>query len=109
MNAYETVTEAVNDLSKKGYTASFNKQQANDNFSTINSSPEHFTIDDVFRFEGDTDPADETIVIAVSSAKHAIKGILVNGYGIYDDAATSEVIRKLVLSEQNIAYRHQFE
>jgi hypothetical protein len=109
MNAYETVTEAVNDLSKKGYTASFNNQEANNNFSTINSSPEHFTIDDIFRFEGETDPADETIVIAVSSTQHNIKGILVNGYGIYDDAATSEVIKKLILSEQNIAYRHQFE
>lgn len=109
MKAYETVTEAVNDLTSKGYTASFNKQEDNNNFSTISTSPESFTIDDVFRFEGETDPADETIVIAVSSPSHDLKGILVNGYGIYDDAATSDVIRKLILSEQNIAFRHQFE
>jgi len=43
--------------------------------------PEDFTIDEFHRFEGDSNPSDESIVYAISSAKHGIKGVLVNAFG----------------------------
>ena len=42
-----------------------------------------------YRFEGVSNPDEEAIVYAISSAKFDIKGILVNGYGISADEASS--------------------
>jgi hypothetical protein len=41
-----------------------------------------------------TDPANEAILYAISSLKGK-KGILINGYGIYSDPITDEMIAKL--------------
>jgi hypothetical protein len=54
-----------------------------------------FDIDEVYRFEGDTDPADETILFAVSSTDGTIKGTLVDAYGAYSDTASEELVSKL--------------
>ena len=97
--SYDTVSEAVNDLVKRGYTSDFNLNH-DVNFLICNKtstslSPEEFEIDEVHRFEGDTDPGDETIVFAISSMKHDIKGIVVNAYGMYADNAASRIVRYL--------------
>lgn len=97
MYTYETVTEAVNDLSKRGY---------NDNLSVqadylycdskdLQLSPKEFQIDEVYRFEGITDPGDESIVYAISSNDGKVKGTLVNAYGPYFDSASEELVDKL--------------
>ncbi len=97
MKNYDTVTEAVNDLVKRGYTENFGSgddgihcQEKN-----ISFSPADFVIDEVYRFEGNTDPADETIVYAISALHENVKGVLVNGYGMYSDSMTNEMIEKL--------------
>jgi hypothetical protein len=46
-------------------------------------SPDEFEIVETYRFEGDTDPADEMIVFAISSMKHNLKETLINDYGIF--------------------------
>ncbi len=48
-----------------------------------------------YRFEGVSDPADEAILYAISSAQFHLKGTLVNDYGIYSDAATDKLLRIL--------------
>lgn len=97
--SYDTVSEAVNDLVKRGYTSDFNLNHESDclvcNQSSTSLSPEDFEIDETYRFEGDTNPDDETIVFAISSAKNNIKGIVVNAYGMYEDAATSKIVKYL--------------
>lgn len=96
---YDTVSEAVNDLQKRGYTSDFNLNHDVDfitcNKTSTSLSPEDFEIDEIHRFEGETDPADETIVYAISSAKYNIKGIIVNAYGTYADNAASRVVKYL--------------
>lgn len=57
--------------------------------------PEEFRIDHAFRFEGDSDPADEMVVYSISSNDGKYKGILVNGYGIYSDPRSTELIDHL--------------
>lgn len=83
--SYETLSEAVNDLVKRGYTADFLLQEEKECLfckdNSLELSPEDFTIDEVHRFEGMTDPADESIVFAVSSAKHKVKGLVINSFG----------------------------
>lgn len=48
----------------------------------------------MYRFEGDTDPADEAVVYAIES-KAGLKGILVNAYGLYANTMSNEIIQKL--------------
>lgn len=97
MKNYDTVSEAVNDLIKRGYTENFvaDEKYLFCNDKNISLSPEDFKIDEVHRFEGDTDPADETIVYAISSLHDSAKGVLVNAYGMYSSTFSNELIAKL--------------
>ena len=91
---YDTVTEAVNGLRRRGFTVDFNLAEnclvCNDTKFDVND----FEIVEFYRFEGNTDPADEAVVYAIESNK-GMKGILVNGYGISADAMSDEMARKL--------------
>lgn len=96
MYAYDTLSEAVNGLKQRGYTIDFNVK---DNFVICNAtplslSPDEFEIAEFYRFEGNSDPADEAVVYAIES-KHGHKGILVNGYGPEADAVGDELVKKL--------------
>ena len=48
-----------------------------------------------YRFEGLSDPGDEAVVYAISSAKYNLKGTLVNGYGIYSEPLVDEMVKAL--------------
>jgi len=94
MYVYETMTEAMADLRKRGFFVDFNLEE--NCLVCHNEKFEHqdFDIVEVYRFEGDTDPADEAVVYAIES-KTGLKGILVNAYGMYADAMSNEIIQKL--------------
>ncbi|RNI24140.1 phosphoribosylpyrophosphate synthetase [Rufibacter latericius] len=97
MEPMDTVTEVLSKLKEEGYTVDFNL----DNNCIVchgNSLQLHhneYTVDASYRFEGISDPGDEAVVYAISSAKHRIRGILVDGYGIYSDNAVWEMVRGL--------------
>ena len=94
MYTYETVTEAVNGLRKRGYTMDFN---LGDNCLICHDekfNPEDFEIVEVYRFEGNTDPADEAVVYGIESNKGQ-KGVLVNGYGPASEDMSAEMAKKL--------------
>ena len=101
--SFGTLSETVNGLIKSGYTLDFNihKECLICHQTNTVLSPEEFQIDKVYRFEGATNPEDESIVYAISSAKFAVKGILVNGYGISADEASSKLIEKLQTNKAN--------
>ena len=77
--SFGTLSEKVNGLIKLGYTHDFNvlEECIVCHQSNINLPPEDFQIDKVYRFEGASNPDDESIVYAISSAKYGIKGTLV--------------------------------
>ncbi len=97
---YDTVSEALNDLAKRGFTHDFNIHEEADCLICTNTmtqlSPKDFEIIETYRFEGDTDPADEMIVFAIASIKHGLKGTLINAYGIYADSSNSKIVEKLI-------------
>jgi len=97
MNVYDTVTEAMNELKKRGYTQNFNleKDCLLCDEKEIYLHPQDFEVDEVYRFEGNSDPGDENVVYAISSAKHQLKGILVSAYGMYSDISSTELLSKL--------------
>lgn len=100
MYYYETVSEAVADLSKRGYEINFNLsgQYLSCTDRDLHLRPDEFQIDETYRFEGETDPGDEMVVYAVSSAARAVKGVLVNAYGPYADSISTELVSKLQAS-----------
>jgi hypothetical protein len=51
---------------------------------------------EVYRFEGNTDPADEAIVYGIESTS-GMKGVLVTGYGISAEGMGAEMAKKLSL------------
>ena len=96
---YETSSEAINDLNKRGYTSDFNLK-ADDNCifcaqSKIQINHDDFEIDEFYRFYGASDPADEVAVYAISSEKYNLKGVLVDSYGAYASKGVTEIIKKL--------------
>lgn len=97
--SYDTVSQAMNDLMKRGYTTDFNIQAAEDCIvckkSNLSLSADEFVIDEIYRFEGETDPGDEMILYAISSDKHNVKGMILNAYGIYADSETSKIVKEL--------------
>jgi hypothetical protein len=91
------LSEVMNELRKRGYTEDFNLRT--DCIDCQNGKfilyPEDFQIDRFYRFEGESDPADAAILFAISSEKHHLKGVLVNGYGTTSDALTNAMVQKL--------------
>jgi len=92
--AYDTVSQAVNELKTRGFTMDFNLQENSIICKNEKFNPEDFKIVEVYRFEGDSDPADEAVVYAIES-KNGLKGVLVNGYGISAETLSSEMAKKL--------------
>jgi len=60
----------------------------------LSLSPSDFEIAEVYRFEGNSDPADEAAVYAIRSHEGQ-KGLLVTGFGISAEGIGPEMVEKL--------------
>jgi len=100
MYTYETVSEAVNGLKKRGFTMDFNLEENCIVCQEEKFDPDDFEIVEVYRFEGNTDPADEAVVYAIESNK-GHKGVLVNGYGPSSENMSMEMVKKLHIHHAN--------
>lgn len=91
---YDTVSNAINSLKRQGYTVDFNLEG---NYLVNGGNKigvNEFSIVDVYRYEGDTDPSDEAAVYAIESTS-GMKGVLVTAYGASAEAFTDEMLEKL--------------
>ena len=98
MKYYATLSEAITDLKKRGYGEDFNiKPHCVECPSlSLELHPENFTVDEFHRFEGMSNPDDNSIVFAISSTD-GVKGTLVDAYGLYADNLTDAMIQKLAI------------
>jgi len=97
MESYETLSMAITALKLQGYTIDFNLEK-NGIICTEGKhklSAEEFEIDKSFRFDVNEDPSDQSVLYAISSHDHKLKGLLVNGYGVYSDSISNELLEKL--------------
>lgn len=95
---YGTVTEAVNNLRQQGFDKDFRIEG-----NRLVSGKEHYDADDLkiavtYRYEGQSDPGDEATVYGIET-NNGVKGILVIGDGIYADAASTKILKKLHLAK----------
>lgn len=100
MKSYVTLSETMNELRKEGYTEDFNLKQhclecRNGQYEVF---AEDFKVDKYYRFEGESNPSDAAILYAISSDRHQLKGVLVNGYGIYSEPVSDEIMEKLKIT-----------
>ena len=91
-----TLSSATNHSAEKGYTVNFNVQangmlwDGKDKYY----DPEEVTIDNFYRFEGESDPADNSILYLLCT-NDGKKGTLIDAYGVYDDENVSAFVRQV--------------
>lgn len=96
MRDYQNMVDALNDLKKRGYGHDFNLKPFCLECASLQLQlhPEEFEIKEVYRFEGMSDPDDNSVLYAIES-NQGIKGVLVDAYGTYAEALTLEMASKL--------------
>lgn len=97
MYVYETVSEALSGLASRGFEHDFGI----DAHAITCSNSRMYAAADVeivewYRFEGDTDPADEAIVLGIS-ASDGVKGTLVMNYGPSMEQANAAFLDKVTM------------
>jgi len=94
-----TVTEAVSTLEQQGFTGQFCVVEGppglvcghcNERFS-----PDQAEVVELFRFEGESDPADEAVVAGLRCTSCGHLGILTAAYGMSADPAEADVLALL--------------
>lgn len=92
-----TVTEAVAFLHEQGYTDEVELEGPNFvcERTSLSYALAEVIVDHTFRFEGDSDPADEAIVLGLRYPESDIRATLVSAYGRDADPATAEFFRRL--------------
>jgi hypothetical protein len=77
----ETVSDVVGRLIEKGYSTEFHISKdvpGETLFSQLN--PKDFVIEETYFFSQDSEAGQDVLILAVSSRKHKVKGILINGF-----------------------------
>lgn len=95
--SFETLFETINGLIKLGYTHDFiirGEYLVCYQFNVV-LSPNDFEIDEVYRFEEVSNPDYQSTVYAISAKSHNLKGILLNGYGMYADGRFLKTVEKI--------------
>lgn len=95
MYHYATVSTALEELKKKGYTVDFNIQE-----SRIINNPNDFEIEHIYRYEGNTDPGDEAMVFGIKSCTGE-KGVFVAGLSASTDNSATMVLNDLAIKGKN--------
>jgi hypothetical protein len=87
------MASCVNKMKEEGYQEDF--QVSKQGLSTFNESknftPEQVKIVNFYRFEGESDPGDNTILYVIET-EDGTKGTLVDGYGAYASPEVSKFI-----------------
>jgi hypothetical protein len=91
---YETISVALEELRKLGFTVDFNLEENCIACGTGKFEADEFEIMHVYRYEGNSDPGDEATVYAIKS-NSGVKGVLVTGYGMSDDLISDKILKKL--------------
>jgi hypothetical protein len=91
-----TLSACINKLVSDGYTGNFTVDEKG--LATAENGkhykPEQVHIKNFFRFEGESDPADNSILYAIE-LDDGTKGTLTDAYGSYDDQNIGKFIKQV--------------
>jgi|SRR5690606_1505342 len=99
----KTLSEIMEILRKRGYTEDFNLIEQNISYKANNEPVDihNLVIDKIYRFTGGNNPDDEAILYAMHNKADGVKGVFVNGYGIYTDDEASKIIDNISLADDH--------
>jgi hypothetical protein len=92
----KTMTSCVNKVVLDGYTDSF-KVTKQGLYSTAKDrayKPENVKVINFYRFEGESDPADNSILYVIETSD-GLKGTLVDAYGPYADENVNKFMKEV--------------
>jgi|SRR5690554_3107532 len=97
-NSYTTLSEAIEDLQKQGYSEDFNLIAEGIESRSLKRQWDAGELEVIqfFRFEGMTDPGDNTILYLIETSDGK-KGLLVDVYGADQGEISPEMIKKLTV------------
>jgi hypothetical protein len=83
METPATVTEAITLLEAEGYRSDFSFTDGSVRCAAcdVRHAPPQLLVRRTFRFEGETDPGDEMIVLGIECPACGVRGVVVSGYG----------------------------
>lgn len=91
----KSLSEISNKLVLKGYDDDFKISEEGDTLKSLRTEreykPEELNIINFFRFEGQSDPNDMSILYVIET-NDGVKGTLVDAYGPYSDRKLAEFI-----------------
>ena len=102
MNNMKTITEIMESLKKQGFIYDFHVKEGKVVNPETNEKflPEDLIIENVYRYEGDSNPDDSAILYALT-AKSGTRGILIDSYGAYADPKITELISGIPVREDH--------
>lgn len=88
--------EKMAGLEEKGYQTQFKFEEGvlKDRSSQKNYQAQELSIDEEFRFEGESNPGDMSILYAITT-KDGTKGTVVDAYGTYSDNELGEFMNRV--------------
>jgi hypothetical protein len=91
-----TLVSCTNHLLKEGFTENFVAQKTGIEAPSSKKLyiPSEVKIVNYFRFEGESDPADNAVLYAIE-ANDGTKGLLVDGYGAYANPLAGQFIKEV--------------
>ena len=95
-NAYDSLSSAINALTLKGFTHSFEVVEGGKECVSLQKhyKPEDLHIVAKHRFEGPSATDDNSVVYAIE-AKDGTKGLLVDAYGVYADPDKAKFLSRI--------------
>ncbi len=92
----KTLADCLNKVVLQGYTDSFKviKQGLRSTTNENVYQPEDISIKNFYRFEGESDPADNSILYVIETSD-GTKGTLVDAYGAYADELVNKFIKEV--------------
>ncbi|MFC7357109.1 phosphoribosylpyrophosphate synthetase [Jejudonia soesokkakensis] len=99
--SYSSLSVAIEDLKREGYTEDFNLIEEGIKSKGLKREWKAEGLDVVkfYRFEGMTNPGDNTILYAIKTAD-GHKGLLVDAYGADSGPISKEMIEKLRINHE---------
>jgi hypothetical protein len=98
----ETLHAAIARLERAGYAAELRAISTGfrDGRTGRIHSPEDLTVDEIVRFEGESDPADEAVLYALRTRDGGVRGTFVATFGPSADPIAAELTRRLRIDER---------
>lgn len=100
MRDFDTLVEAINGMKEEGYTLDFNLEFDHIHCKELQQGfpADQFKVVEYFRFEGESNPADSSILFAIETSGGQ-KGLLLDAYGTYSGEISEEIIQALKIED----------